>query len=184
MSRKNIPSQERLREVLDYDPLTGKMTWKVATATHVTPGDPAFAYRARDGYLQGGLDGGVHLAHRIVWKLVYGTTPNQVDHIDGDRANNALSNLRDCSISDNNFNKGVRFSSKTGVNGVTIFNGRYRARIRVKGRDISLGCYDTIEEAASARKAAQTQYGFHSNHGQRDSETRKRQRERWGGGRG
>lgn len=84
--------------------------------------------------------------------LVHGSWPRgQVDHINGIKDDNRLCNLRDVSININNQNKRLPFAnSHTGVLGVGMLNGKYRARIRVNGKRKHLGDFETIEDASNA----------------------------------
>lgn len=94
-----------------------------------------------------------HHVHRIIWFLVNGAWPKMhIDHIDGDKHNNRLSNLREASRSENNWNKGIYKSNTSGYKGV-CFNtksGRWQAQIKKHGVRKYLGLFDTPEAAADA----------------------------------
>lgn len=75
-------------------------------------------------------------------------TDKQVDHINRNPRDNRLVNLRQCTTLENNLNRGVRKDSKTGYKGVTKSKGKYRARIQLNGKRITIGYYETAEEAA------------------------------------
>ncbi|WEL95505.1 HNH homing endonuclease [Xanthomonas phage vB_XooS_NR08] len=100
-------------------------------------------------------------AHRIAWLLHTGQWPSQhLDHIDGARTNNRIDNLRECNKAENSQNKGKYKNCTSGVTGVH-WHKRYKkwvAQIRVDGKLIHLGGFDTIEEAAQARAAAKARY--------------------------
>ena len=83
-----------------------------------------------------------------------------VDHIDGDTDNNRKCNLRPCSHRNNSLNHRVASNNTTGVTGVVYVKrtGKYMARIKVKGKDIFLGYYQTLEEASKVRKEAEIKY--------------------------
>lgn len=112
---------------------------------------------SKSGYVQVSAGGRLYLAHRIAWLLATGEWPKgEIDHIDGNKANNRLSNLRDVSVVVNQQNiKAPRRTNVAGALGVGYRQGRkYRARIRVNGSQVSLGAFATKQEAADAYLAA------------------------------
>tara|TARA_R110000787_G_scaffold284191_1_gene397658 strand:- start:931 stop:1410 length:480 start_codon:yes stop_codon:yes gene_type:complete len=116
------------------------------------------------------VDGRDYLCHRLAFELIVGREPFcHMDHIDGNGLNNKWVNLREVTQQENNLNKKVYSCNKTGVAGVTIRDGRFRARIRYKGALYNLGQYKTLEEAAKARKDKEVEFGFHENHGTRSN---------------
>ncbi len=149
---------ERLRELLDYEPSTGRLTWRVRSGEDgltrrfnaTWAGRPALASKTRDGYQAGGLLGLKLLAHRVCYAIAHGRWPSQfIDHINGDRSDNRIFNLRECSRLQNNCNS--RSFGKCGFKGVSTDKGRWRARIGVSGRKMRfLGLHDTPEAAARA----------------------------------
>lgn len=155
---------ERLRELLEYDPATGDLIWRVSRGNGVR-GAVAGRVRASDGYRDLGIERKYYMAHRIVWALCKGEMPDGIlDHIDGDRLNNRIENLR---LSDNSLNqanaKPRRNSS--GLKGVTWqkSNKKWQASIKVRGKSIYLGSYDTPEEAHQKYiEAARAHFGEHA----------------------
>lgn len=123
-----------------------------------------FVYRRSDdkqmGWLCGGrylvmdIKGKKYLVHRIVWALHYDSIPDVIDHIDRDKLNNRIENLRDSDKSSNGFNTGVRADSKSGFTGVSFNkpNGNWNAYCTIKGKKKHIGCFSTLEEAHLARK--------------------------------
>lgn len=111
------------------------------------------------GYIRIRVDGRLVLAHRIAWFLTYDEWPDtDIDHIDGDRANNRISNLRKATRAQNMANSGPMRSSKTGLRGVhreVRSNGlvRWRACATVEGKTKGLGTYRSAQEAAEAYDA-------------------------------
>jgi hypothetical protein len=179
MAPRELPDQETLRKLLDYDPQTGALTWRerpasmFADAVLHSPehcaaiwnkryaGKAALCYKKANGYLQGSIfDRKVH-AHRVAFKWMMGVDPDDVDHIDGDRANNRFENLRNCSRQDNLRNMRLSRRNVLGVHGVRIKRGRWNVRIGT----INVGTFDSFEDAAAARKDAEQQHGYHENHG-------------------
>lgn len=131
-------------------------------------GKPAFAHRAGNGYLHGSLLNQKLLAHRAVWCLATGRWPNAtIDHINGNRTDNRISNLRDVDHVQNCRNQPLSRGNTSGFTGVSFDANRnkYAAHITVGGRTLHLGRYDTLAEARIARQQANTKYEFHANHG-------------------
>ena len=163
---------ERANELFHYEPSSGKLFWKKTTANRVKVGDEAGIFCKSTGYIKIGVDNKRYLLHCIAILLstgVYDKTV-QVDHINHDRTDNRLENLRVVSHAANMRNKSKLNTNKTGITGVQIIytrkgTKRYRANIMYNNKPIFLGNYDTLEEAAAARKAAEIKYGFHENHG-------------------
>lgn len=141
----------RVRELLEYDPRSGRMTNRINRG-RVKAG--AVAGSIANGYRQIGIDGETHYAHRLAWLISTGEWPaGEIDHRDGNRSNNALSNLREASKSSNMQNlRGPRVDSGSGLLGVSLCKqtGRWRATIRVNGRQKSLGRFSSKDEAGAA----------------------------------
>lgn len=119
------------------------------------------------GYKTGAIFSHPVRAHRIIWIMVYGTEAAFLDHIDGNPANNRITNLRAVTAVENTQNVRLnRRGTQTGVIGVTMSRcGRFTARVGHNNKLIHLGNFPTLEEAAAARKAASEKLGFHPNHG-------------------
>ncbi len=148
-------TQKLLRHFLKYDPDTGHFTWRVRTSNRIKVGDVAGTVNTH-GYLQTRVNGKIYRNHRLVWLYVYGYFPDgDIDHADGDRTNNRLSNLRECSRSQNLINKAIQDNNVTGVKGVCWDKAkkRWEAYAKQKGVKIRLGMYTNFEDAVSARKA-------------------------------
>jgi hypothetical protein len=123
------------------------------------PGNPAGSI-SRYGYVVLHFMGTLFKAHRLVWLHVYGEPVPEIDHIDGDRSNNRIENLRSATRSQNRANSVVSKNNGVGVKGVSPHKNRYHARIMHQGRAIHLGSFKTIDEAAAARrKAAERLHG-------------------------
>lgn len=177
---KQILTQEYVRSLFHYDPETGVLTWKERPREHFATegawkvmnarcaGKPVgSSHRFQGDYLALSLRGRKYLVHRMIWFLVYGYWPDEIDHINGKRADNRLVNLRDVSRPVNMKNKRVRRDSKTGIPGVMWHKAaaKWCAQIRVSGRMRHLGVFGRLEDAIAARKAAEKEFGYHENHG-------------------
>lgn len=154
---ESILTAERLREVVDYDPLTGIFTRKVRLAQRHQIGDRAdFSINAgpMTGYRRLAVDSKRYLAHRCAWLFVHGEWPAEMlDHINGEKGENQIANLRKASAGMNVENqrrprKDNRTSRFLGVYWQAA-NQKWRARITTKGKAIHIGLF-VDEEAAHA----------------------------------
>ena len=149
---------ETVQKHLGYNPETGEVWWKTKRkGRNLKPGRID-----ADGYLEILIEGYRHKAHRFIWLLTYGKFPDGIiDHINGDRLDNCIKNLRDVNRSQNSQNmRGAHKDSETGLLGVSKsrIKGKYRSRIHVEGKEMSLGHFDTPEEAHAAYLAAKKKY--------------------------
>jgi hypothetical protein len=181
---KNLPAPE-LRRLLRYDPTTGALYWRhreakdfscghrtaVGNANNwnsIYAGKVAFNVVNKKGHLGGKVLGVSALAHRVVWAMETGFWPiHTIDHINGCPADNRLEDLRDVTNAENHRNVKIQSNNKSGFHGVGFVpkTGRWRARIKVDKKEITLGYFSTLDEAINARKVAEVRFGFHPNHG-------------------
>ena len=151
-------TQASLRELLLYDPMTGRFTWRVFRGGRLAGEDAGFARRRRTcAYVIVKLNYYPCLAHRLAWLYMMGAwPPAQIDHIDGDGLNNRWANLRLATISQNLQNSRLHRDSNSGFKGVSYHkaSGLWRSRIGVSGSTRSLGYFSTAKEAHVAYCAA------------------------------
>jgi len=119
----------------------------------------------KDGYCTVGIKYKKYYVHRILWKMYYGTEPKNIDHIDGNPSNNAISNLRSVEAHENSKNQKLHKNNTSGVSGVWRQENIWRARITHKKKIIDLGSFGTKDAAIAARAAAEKAFSYHSNHG-------------------
>jgi hypothetical protein len=134
---------ERANHLLSYNPSSGNFTWKVSQGKVKEGADVG---TIQHGYKKATIDKEQIKLHRLAWFITYGVWPSgQIDHIDGDKLNNKISNLRDVSMSVNMQNRyAIRRKENDLPYGVTRNpKGKFLANIRI-------GTYDTVEEAAEA----------------------------------
>jgi hypothetical protein len=162
MSNANpLPSQELLRELYDYNPDTGVFARKTKTGTRKLKPMLVSHYR------QAQVNGTKFFVARLIWMWVYGRDPKNmyIDHINGNRADNRIKNLRLVSPIENSRNMRLYKTNKTGIPGIDMHKGKYRVRIKINKNEIYLGYYEDLDEAIAVRKKAEQHFGFHKNHG-------------------
>jgi hypothetical protein len=154
------PTQERVKALLDYDPVTGFMRWRMSRGTR-RAGAIAGCLR-QNGYLCIGIDGIVYQAHAVIWLWMTGAwSAVDIDHRDRNRTNNAWTNLREATRTQNQGNRRGNTGTSTGLKGVTrkqVGNWvRYQAQILFHGKNRYLGYFKTPEAAhrAYCQKAAE-----------------------------
>jgi HNH endonuclease/AP2 domain len=164
---KPYPTKEEILNSLKYDPETGIFT-KLHKRGRPTSGNLATGYCGSGGYIRIGLNGTHWPAHRLAWIVHTGKdTELQIDHINGIRNDNRISNLREACAVTQGRNKRLLCNNESGIMGVYMHptNRRWVAQIGVEGKAIYLGSYRTLDEAKAARFAADRVIGFHENHG-------------------
>lgn len=183
MKAKDTLPVSDLRRLFRYDPESGGIFWNARTRMDFnTPpseakltrwnaehaGTEAFTRKTEFGYKYETALGKTLLAHRVAFAVTHDRHPaDQIDHQNGDRADNRIANLREVSNQQNAKNQRRRVTNASGTTGVfwSAAHGKWLAQIRSNGRCYSLGRHDDIEAAIAARKAAEIKLGFHKNHG-------------------
>lgn len=164
-------TQEKLKELLRYDPETGIFVW-IGSPRRGWNGKTAGAkFKVRTGstlYVRINAAGKNYLAHQLAWLYVRGVLAPMIDHIDGDGLNNSFSNLRLASMSQNMQNRKTNINSSSGVKGVHFSapHNRWKAELNCNGRRYYLGLFSEIEHAAEAVRLKREQlHGTFANHG-------------------
>lgn len=169
--KAEVLTQERANQLFSYDAATGLLTWKVRRGSRM-PGHRAGTPHPnkRDGkcYLDVMVDNQTLKVHRVIWLMLHGVIPEQIDHIDGNGSNNRIENLRAVTRYENQQNKRRLRSNKSGCSGVYLDRRTttWKCQINHRGKRIYLGRFKTLENAVNARREAERQFGFHPNHGQ------------------
>jgi len=141
----------RLRELLYYDPSTGLFSWKESRGSK-SRGQEAGVFND-NGYVVIRVDKRLYAGHRLAWFYEFGEWPEeQIDHIDGNRGNNKIHNLRKASNKENSRNTALKSSNSSGYKGVSRCNrsGLWYASIKINGKTKSLGRHLTPEAAHTA----------------------------------
>lgn len=145
------------REWLSYEPTTGIFRWLKMSSNKAPVGTIAGASHCK-GYISIKVRGHTVLAHRLAWWFHYGAFPkNQIDHINCDKTDNRIANLREATNAQNHANRGAQRNNTSGIKGVYWFKPQkaWKAQIVVNGKSIHLGCFKTKDEAANARRAGE-----------------------------
>ena len=180
MANRADITPELLRQLLRYEPETGKLFWKPRTVdlfkdmrcfnswTARFSGKEALTARNTKGYYVGTILGNDYSAHRAAWTLYHGFWPvGDIDHINGNPSDNRASNLRDVSRTENCKNAKISTNNKSGVTGVSYWRrgNKWRVQIKSENKVIHIGYYKNFQDAVTARRQSEADYGFHSNHG-------------------
>lgn len=178
MAERIVPTSEQLRELLRYEPETGKLYWKERGLEWFVDSPLRSAQWSRsqwngrfsgkeaftahlNGYKQGRILGEYASAHRVAWAMHYGSCPDgEVDHINMVRDDNRIVNLRLATPSNNRMNRGSQKNNTSGYKGVfwQKLRGKWMAQIQIDGRAIFLGRYDSKEDAHAAYCEAANKY--------------------------
>lgn len=163
-----------LRECISYNPETGELIWM----QHPNPrknslvvGKRAFNSFDTFGYSRGMFNNKKYRAHQMAFAIYHGRfSKKQIDHINGNRKDNRIENLREVDNKTNSINRKLDKRNNFGCHGIaqrttTEGESRYRAFITVDGDKHSLGTFKTLGGAIAARKKAERHFGFHENHG-------------------
>jgi hypothetical protein len=161
-------TQKLLKQFFFYNKTTGVFTRRIATGRHGChkKGSAVGSIDSSNGYIRTTVNSKRYYAHRLAWLYVTGSFPEyEIDHIDGSRTNNAISNLRSVTHQENTKNQTKR-ANKSGITGVRMReSGKWSAYITIDGNNTTIGIYSLLKDAVKARKSADKKHGFHDNHG-------------------
>jgi len=148
-----IHTQSQLKELLNYDPNSGVLTWKVSRR-RTKAGAIAGSLR-RNGYVELCISGKMYQAHRLAWLCMTGDWPEKsfdIDHIDMVRSNNSWNNLRLATRSQNKNNSPKHRDNTSGYKGVYFekSSGKWKAQIMVNYKNKNLGRFPTKQDAYAA----------------------------------
>ena len=161
-------TQQLLKELFDYEPAIGRLIWKSSNKGRKAgciAGTLQVCKVKGPQYRQIVISRFgkeiVTLEHRLIFLWHHGYFPQQVDHINLNKTDNRIENLREANSSTNQMNVNVRSFTKSGLKGVHWDESRKKwiSRIKINGKHVFLGRFETTEEAHEARKAAQHIHG-------------------------
>jgi len=141
----------RVRELFDYNPTTGLLTWK--EKRNGMRSSRVAGTKMQQGYVRLRVDGIDYLAHRLIWLYVNGHFPSDfIDHINGDVSDNRIANLREATDAQNKRNRAKLANNKSGYKGVYFHkrSGKWRAKIASGGFQQTIGSFPTPQEAHAA----------------------------------
>ena len=181
MTKPDLPTIEMLHKLLICDAGAGTLYWKERTSNlfanksvHACKRwNTMFAHKKaftadQCGYRIGSIFDRLFKAHRVIWAMHYREWPcGEIDHINHDRADNGITNLRVVTSRENGMNKSMLKNNVSGYTGVNYDKkaGKWRASIMVNGKTKHLPVSRCLTQAVIARKLAEQEYGFHHNHG-------------------
>lgn len=178
MSASKILDAALLHNILYYNRKSGKLFWKPRTTEMFIDGKQsatkncaiwngkyagkeAFTAKNGRGYFHGNILGFTVVAHRVAWAMEYGAWPEvNVDHIDGDKANNKISNLRHATQSENQMNRPKPSQNSSGVKGVywCSRDNRWIAKLALNRRSLHIGSFIDLDDAHQAIKSARKRF--------------------------
>ncbi len=156
----NNITQERLKELLHYDPDTGVFLWIKKNSRKISIGKVA-GHIDKQGYWVIGIDKKQFFAHRLAWLYVFGEFPNGlIDHMNRNKTDNRIHNLRVATNSENGQNHKIQKNNTSGITGVFWCKKakKWRARVKINKKYKNLGSFHTMEEAKEARKVAEKEF--------------------------
>jgi len=153
-------TQSQLKSLLHYNQDTGLFTRLKGTRK--------LGWLNTRGYKSIGMFGREYKQHRLAWLYVYGYMPIEIDHINHNKEDNRIVNLRDVSHMENMRNSKRSKSNTSGVTGVNYDkeSNKWRVRISIDGVRVNFGVFKNKEDAIMVRKEAERKYGYHKNHGE------------------
>lgn len=171
-------TQDTLKSLFLYDAETGDLIWRHRPRGMFPAEQPWKTWNTRyagkvacnmssDGYVRVNVFGKRYMAHRLIWMMHHGCWPEEIDHINGNRKDNRLVNLRAVDRAENMRNVARRSDNTTGHTGVSYSkrDGVFIAYITLGGVMKVIGRFATADEAAAARAEWQDRHGYHPNHG-------------------
>jgi len=165
-------TQKQLKKLLNYNKATGVFTWlntRRGAQINSIAGTLDFG-----GYVRIQINKKVYKAHRLAWVYIYGVSPKkEIDHINGNKKDNRICNLRDVSTSENSKNSKLYCTNTSGVVGITYnkISMKWIAQITVNYKNIRLGTFKNKKDAIESRTQANQKYNFHINHGRKKNQS-------------
>lgn len=163
----NIVTNEKFPEIV-YIRDAGNFVWLKPTSNRVKRGDIVGCKSKNSGYVVTMLNNKPYRLHRLVWLFIHGEEPSDdIDHINGNRSDNRIENLRCAGLTENNRNLSRSTRNKSGFIGVCFCKKRklWRATIGVNSKSVHIGYFETLKDACYARKQVELDLGYHVNHG-------------------
>ena len=172
MAKKPLPDAELLRQLLEYDAETGLLKWRERDSSHFADARRCSIWNAKYAGTRAGQSrkyvivkilGVGYVAHRIIWKMVHGVDPDEIDHINRDKLDNRLINLRDVDHAVNMRNRPIGINNMSGEQHIhwCARMGRWVVQVSVPGKGQRQVAWErSMENAIKARDAAYLRYGY------------------------
>jgi len=143
----------------NFEYMDGKLYWKTPRGRKIKVGDRA-GHLQQSGYWAINIDKKLYKEHRVVFLMHHGYLPKYIDHIDGDKLNNKVENLRPCTNSENAMNQKISSRNSLGVKNVSFHKPlkKYKVQIQLDGKDIHIGYFDDLKVAELEAKNARQKY--------------------------
>ena len=166
----NLPIPSAVKNWLNYDSITGSLTWRRSPSSQIELGSEAGCFNKTIGYRVICFSNRNFYAHRIAWYLHYDQDPGEleIDHKNGNRVDNRIENLRSATDQEQRFNSKLNSNNTSGVKGVYWDNKtcKWRAEIKYNRKKIHVGRFDTLEQAQVAIQTKREQlHKEFTNHG-------------------
>ena len=148
-------TKELLHELFEYK--DGVLYWKISRARNkIKPGDIAGSRMKKNGYLYISINNKLYRSHRLIFLMHYGYMPEYIDHIDNNRTNNRIENLRHATASENQYNRRISRNNTSGIKGISWSNSskRWKAQVMHEGVTTYLGSFTSLEKASEVLKKA------------------------------
>jgi hypothetical protein len=161
-------SQKKVKDLFFYSKELGRLFWKKSPCNAVRAGAEAGTLCKASGYRFIFIAGKRYSSHRIMWLFLKGKFPKgQIDHIDGNKINNKISNLRDVTATENQKNQARYKNNSSGFAGVSWLPlaNKWQTYISHNRKRKSLGNFEHLSDAVRCRLSAEISFGYHSNHG-------------------
>lgn len=130
--------------------VNGNLYWKITVGSRAIAENKAGKLR-KDGYYDVGLCGKYYLIHRIVYLMHYNYLPSIIDHINRNRKDNRIENLRESDVNKNTWNSSTSLNNRLGIKGIRLTKtGKYEARVACAGKTYQVGTFSSISEAEKA----------------------------------
>jgi hypothetical protein len=158
-------TQLQVFDLFDYK--DGVLFWKTTPSRKIPIGSKAGTITAK-GYIRIKINGRLYYAHRLVYLLETGTYPKQLDHVNGDKSDNRIKNLRECDVSQNNLNRKKPRNNSSGIKGISwhAISKKWMVSLQIAGEQKYFGLYKDIDQAKSVIEAMRHKYhGDFTNHG-------------------
>jgi hypothetical protein len=156
MKAKPTPSQDTLRDLFDY--VDGKLYWKVGGTGKIKGSEAGMI--TEKGYRRIRVQNQLHMAHRLIWAYHYDTVPAWIDHVDEDKLNNRVENLRAATKEQNGYNISRRKNNRSGVKGMywSTRDKKWVCELSVNKKICRVGYFDDFDLAELVISEARALY--------------------------